>query len=155
MIIKQLRDIKTTSWCEMILVYCDQSRTALCLLFFKCAAHSGQRWENHRFVCSHCHFRSHRNPFHHISIHTITCVWVCISFFHLFNTHDYTAALVTPNFCFPNYACYSCVSMEKESRWISALIITPISPWALIKISLFDARFFFLSLRIWLFSGSW
>lgn len=75
----------------------------------------------------------HHHPSHHISIHTITCVGVCISSFHLLNTHDNTAVLVTPNFCFPNYVCYSCISVEKESRWISAFIITPISPWALIK----------------------
>lgn len=99
----------------------------------KSAAYSGQRWENRGFVCSHYHFRPHHYPSHHISIHTITCVWVCISSFHLLNTHDYTVILVTSNFCFPNYVCYSCLPMEKESRWISAFIITPISPWAVIK----------------------
>lgn len=130
----------------MILAWCHQSQTALCFFFLriKCAAYSGQRWENHGFVCSHYHFRPHNHPSHHISIHTITCVWVCISSFHLLNTHDYTAVLVTPNFCFPNYVCYSCFSMEKESRWISAFIITPISLWALIKSQPVWCSFFLL-----------
>lgn len=143
-IIKQLKDIKAIAWCEVILVWCHQSHAALCFCFFwtKCAAHSGQRWENNGCVCSHYHFRPHHHPSHHISILTITCVWVCISSFHLLNTHDYTAVLVTPNFCFPNYVCYSCLSVEKESRWISAFIITPISPWALIKSQLVWCSFF-------------
>lgn len=153
-IIKQLRDIKAIVWCEKILAWCHQSQSSLFFFFFwtKCAAYSGQRWENHGFVCSHYHFRPYHHPFHHISIHTITCVWVCISSFHLLNTHDYTVVLVTPNFCFPNYVCYSCLSMEKESRWISAFIITPISPWALIKSQPVWCSFFF---RIRVLSGYW
>lgn len=99
----------------------------------KSAAYSGQRWEIHGYVCSHYHFHPHHYPSHHVSIHTITCVWVCISSFHLLNTHEYTANLDAPNFCFPNHVCDSCLSMEKESRWLSVFIITPISPWALIK----------------------
>lgn len=54
-----------------------------------------------RFICSHYHFHPHHCPSHHISIHTITpCVWVCISSFHLLNTHGYTVILAISNFCF-------------------------------------------------------
>lgn len=97
----------------------------------KSAAYSGQRWEN-GFLYSHHHFCPHHHPCHRINIHTIACVYVCISPFHLLYTRDFVAVLVTPNPCFLNHVCSSCLTVEKESRWISDFIIAHISPWALI-----------------------
>lgn len=129
----------------MILVLCHQTNCSLFLFLLnqtRCTVDKGGR------IMDLCSLILIHVP---ITIPLITSIftsshaseYVFHPFICLIHT-NYRAVLVTPNFCFPNYVCHSCLTMEKESRWISAFIITPISPWALIKSQPVWCSFFLL-----------